>query len=210
MNGGCARQFRGASAPRADDPLEFGSEPYRATRGRLNRKISSPIGRLDYARVKIVDDLVEPFSVGGASLLSSIEKGEAEQLALLRQNHEITLQTLVQNVRFLQWKHAQESTNALLKSRASAYERYKNYLRLLGQTPDGTNAPDNLALNRSEITEATFDDLYTTLVSAYDLPVPTQTLGKLQLAQGSSPSSSSAGAPARSRHGSPRIGRSPS
>jgi hypothetical protein len=59
----------------------------------------------------------------GASLLSSIEKGEAEQLALLRQNHEIAPQTLVQNVRFLQWKHAQESTNALLKSRASAYER---------------------------------------------------------------------------------------
>src|SRR4029077_10624524 len=34
--------------------------PYRAIRGRLARKISSPIGRLDYARVRIVDDLVEP------------------------------------------------------------------------------------------------------------------------------------------------------
>jgi molybdopterin molybdotransferase len=45
--------------------------PYRAIRGRLNRKISSPIGRLDYARVRIVDGLVEPLSIGGASLLSS-------------------------------------------------------------------------------------------------------------------------------------------
>ena len=50
--------------------------PYRATRGRLNRKISSPIGRLDYARVKIVGDLVEPLAVGGASLLSSTTRAD--------------------------------------------------------------------------------------------------------------------------------------
>ena len=66
---------------------------------------------------------------------------------------------MMQNVRFLQWKHAQETTNALLKSRASAYERYTNYLRLLGQTaPDADNAPENLTLDRSELTEANFDD----------------------------------------------------
>jgi molybdopterin molybdotransferase len=50
--------------------------PYRAIRGKLNRKISSPIGRLDYARVRIVDDLVEPLSVGGASLLSSTTRAD--------------------------------------------------------------------------------------------------------------------------------------
>lgn len=50
--------------------------PYRATRGRLDRKISSPIGRLDYARVRIVDGLVEPLSVGGASLLSSTTRAD--------------------------------------------------------------------------------------------------------------------------------------
>ena len=83
---------------------------------------------------------------------------------------------MVQNVRFLQWKHAQEATNALLKTRASALERYTYYLRLLGQTPDGTNAPDNLSLDRRELTEANFDDTYATLVGEYDLPVPTQTL----------------------------------
>jgi hypothetical protein len=126
----------------------------------------------------------------GTSLLSAIEKGESERLTLLRQTHEIALQTLTQNVRFLQWKHAEEATNALLKSRANAYERYNNYLRLLGKSPDGTNAPENLALNRAPITEATFDDLYATLVTAYDLPVPTLTLGNLQLDQGSSPASS--------------------
>jgi len=50
--------------------------PYRAIRGRLNRKISSPIGRLDYARVKIMDGLVEPLSIGGASLLSSTTRAD--------------------------------------------------------------------------------------------------------------------------------------
>jgi molybdopterin molybdotransferase len=50
--------------------------PYRAISGKLNRKISSPIGRLDYARVKIVDGLVEPLAVAGASLLSSTTRAD--------------------------------------------------------------------------------------------------------------------------------------
>jgi molybdopterin molybdotransferase len=50
--------------------------PYRSIRARLNRKITSPIGRLDYARVKVVDGTVEPLSVGGASLLSSTTRAD--------------------------------------------------------------------------------------------------------------------------------------
>jgi len=50
--------------------------PYRAVCGRLNRKISSPIGRLDYARVRIVDGLVEPLAVTGASVLSSTTRAD--------------------------------------------------------------------------------------------------------------------------------------
>jgi molybdopterin molybdotransferase len=50
--------------------------PYRAIRGTLNRKISSPIGRLDYARVKIVDGLVEPLTITGASILSSTTRAD--------------------------------------------------------------------------------------------------------------------------------------
>ncbi len=50
--------------------------PYRATHGTLRRKISSPIGRLDYARVKIAEGLVEPLAVGGASLLSSTTRAD--------------------------------------------------------------------------------------------------------------------------------------
>jgi len=50
--------------------------PYRTMRGRLSRKISSPIGRLDYARVKIADGVVEPLAVAGASLLSSTARAD--------------------------------------------------------------------------------------------------------------------------------------
>jgi molybdopterin molybdotransferase len=50
--------------------------PYRAIRGTLMRKISSPIGRLDYARVRIVEGMVEPLAIGGASLLSSTTRAD--------------------------------------------------------------------------------------------------------------------------------------
>jgi molybdopterin molybdotransferase len=50
--------------------------PYRRLRGRLTRKISSPIGRLDYARVQVADGGVEPLAVGGASMLSSTTRAD--------------------------------------------------------------------------------------------------------------------------------------
>lgn len=50
--------------------------PYRSVRGTLTRKISSPIGRLDYARVRVEGDRVEPIAVSGASLLSSTTRAD--------------------------------------------------------------------------------------------------------------------------------------
>jgi molybdopterin molybdotransferase len=50
--------------------------PYRSMQGTLDRKISSPIGRLDYARVKVTGGMVEPLSVGGASILSSTTRAD--------------------------------------------------------------------------------------------------------------------------------------
>jgi hypothetical protein len=128
----------------------------------------------------------------GNALLASIEKGDAEQLALLRQGHEIQFQQMVQNVRFLQWQDAQETTNALLKTRAITLERYNYYLRLLGVTRDQNTVPDDFSnLDRRELTEENFDDAYNALVAQYDLPVATQNYGQLQLAQASSPSDQS-------------------
>src|SRR6185312_8295246 len=62
---------------------------------------------------------------------------------------------------------------------------------LLGQTPDANAVPATLNPDRSRITEETFDDLYSKLLEKYNLTVPTRQQGPLQLAQGSSPSSSS-------------------
>ncbi len=126
----------------------------------------------------------------GAGLLAALEKGDAEHLAQLRQGHEV-LQQMTQNVRFLQWKHAEESTNALLASRATALERHNYYLRLLGQTPDSSAVPPTLTADRTELTEANWSDTYNALVGEYTVPVPTQAYSKLQLAQGSSPSQTS-------------------
>jgi len=50
--------------------------PYRSLRATLDRKISSQIGRLDYARVRIVDGRVEPLAIGGASVLSSTTRAD--------------------------------------------------------------------------------------------------------------------------------------
>ena len=50
--------------------------PYRCVQGTLTRKISSPIGRLDYARVRITDGVVDPLSVAGASVLSSTTRAD--------------------------------------------------------------------------------------------------------------------------------------
>ena len=57
--------------------------PYRAVRGTLTRKISSPIGRVDYARVRFAPSTtlgaggrVEPLSVAGASVLSSTTRAD--------------------------------------------------------------------------------------------------------------------------------------
>jgi len=71
----CGYDFFAGRAIRAlgGRPKEW---PYRSVRGRLSRKLSSPIGRLDYARVKMADGLVEPLSVGGASLLTSTTRAD--------------------------------------------------------------------------------------------------------------------------------------
>lgn len=127
----------------------------------------------------------------GASLLSAIEKGDGERIALLRQGHEIKIQQMAQEVRFLQWKQAQESTEALLRSRASALERYHYYQRLLGLTPDSNTAADTLPLDRRELTEENFDEAYSLMVGQYEKAVAIQAYPRLRLAGDTSPAGQS-------------------
>jgi molybdopterin molybdotransferase len=71
----CAYDFFAGRAIRALGGRTKGW-PYRAVRGILTRKISSPVGRLDYARVKIKEGMVEPIAIAGASLLSSTTRAD--------------------------------------------------------------------------------------------------------------------------------------
>lgn len=50
--------------------------PYPTRRLPLSRKLVSQIGRTDYARVKIVDDQVQPLAISGASMLSSTTQAD--------------------------------------------------------------------------------------------------------------------------------------
>jgi hypothetical protein len=179
--------------PLFDPPLDPGMLVKAAAAGidigSIVSGLNQPIGptRSLFLIQKTLEIVSEVRSLGNA-LLAALEKGDAEQLALLRQGHEIQLQQLTQNSRFLQWKHAQETTNGLLKTRDSALERYTYYLRLLGQTPDSDTVPATLGLNRVELTEDNFDDTYSALVQSYNQTVALQAYPGLKLAQASSPS----------------------
>jgi molybdopterin molybdotransferase len=50
--------------------------PYPAVERPLRHKLASAIGRVDYARVRIVADSVEPLSTSGASILSSTTRAD--------------------------------------------------------------------------------------------------------------------------------------
>ena len=50
--------------------------PHRTRRCIVARKIVSAIGRVDYCRVRIVDDRVEPIALSGASILSSTTRAD--------------------------------------------------------------------------------------------------------------------------------------
>ncbi len=50
--------------------------PYRRSRRRLRRKLTSVIGRVDYARVLTIEDEIEPLAISGASMLSSVTRAD--------------------------------------------------------------------------------------------------------------------------------------
>lgn len=134
---------------------------------------------------KVLELCGEVRGLGGA-LLAAIEKGEGEKLALLRQSHEVQIQTMAQEVRFLQWKSAQEATKSLLTSRKAALERLHYYQRLLGLSAD-PNAPDTLTLDQSELTEENFDEAFDKLVGKYGKELASISYPQRKLADADSP-----------------------
>nr|MBA2480964.1 molybdopterin molybdotransferase MoeA [Planctomycetota bacterium] len=71
----CAYDFFAGPAIRALGGLPR-AWPYRTVVLPLARKIASESGRVDYARVRVVDGRVEPLMVSGASILSSTTRAD--------------------------------------------------------------------------------------------------------------------------------------
>ena len=103
----------------------------------------------------------------GAALLSALEKKDAEHISLLRQQHELNISKLVKDVKFLQWKESEAATEALLKSRSIAFERYRHYKRILGSKESDLDKLKTIELARKELTEENFDSVYAEFIGAY-------------------------------------------
>lgn len=156
--------------------------------GSIVNGLNQPIGPLRcVALIQKALELSGEVRALGNALLSAIEKGEAEHLGLIRQRHEIRMQQLTQDVRFLQWKAAEQATQSLLTVRASALERFRYYARVLGLPPD-SNAPSTLPLDRRRLTEENFDEAYGALVEQYERAIAMQPYPQMIHAGSSSPS----------------------
>jgi Tc toxin complex TcA C-terminal TcB-binding domain len=123
----------------------------------------------------------------GASLLQALEKRDGEAFTLLRHQHEMAIQELVQDVRYLQWKEAEASTDALLRSRATTFDRYRHHMLLLGRPEQEIEAFAEVQVQRTKITEENFDERYEELVGAFAGDVTVVPDGPYTLAEDSSP-----------------------
>lgn len=144
--------------------------------GNIINGLNQPVGpvRSLYLIQKALELCSEVRNLGN-TLLSTLEKGEAEKLSLLRQRHETQIQEMAQHVRFLQLKATQEATNSLLTSRRTALQRLNYYKRLLGLQTD-PNIPDTLTPDRRELNEENFDEAFSVLVGQYDRALTLQNL----------------------------------
>lgn len=104
----------------------------------------------------------------GNALLSALEKKDAEGLSLLRQGHEIKILQLVEDIKYLQWKEAEAATEALLKTRETTYQRYRHYQFILGKNDaDLAKIKDLGTIEKKELNQDNFDEVYAELVSKY-------------------------------------------
>jgi Tc toxin complex TcA C-terminal TcB-binding domain len=130
----------------------------------LNQPISTVRGPL--LLQKALEICAEVKSLG-AALLSALEKKDAESLSQLRQQHELNISKLIQDVKFLQWKESEAATEALLRSRATAFERYRHYKKILGASDSDIDKLKTIELARTELNEDVFDTVYAQFIGQY-------------------------------------------
>jgi hypothetical protein len=120
----------------------------------------------------------------GNSLLSALEKKDAEELALLRQGHEIKILQLVEDVKYLQWKETESAIEALLKTREITYQRYKHYQLLFGKNDEKLREIKEISLEKKELNKDNFDEVYNELVGKYGNPINLEEYRKEQTGGG--------------------------
>jgi hypothetical protein len=123
----------------------------------------------------------------GAALLAAMEKRDAEELAGLRQAHEVGMARLTRDVRFLSWKEAEDNTEALLRSRAMAFARYRHFQLLLGRPESEVDKHRDVGLSRLPVTEATFPEVHQQLVGRYTGAIPQENRPAPRLARDGDP-----------------------
>lgn len=115
----------------------------------------------------------------GNSLLSALEKQDGESMALLRQKYEIQMMEMNLDVRLLQWKEAESNTDALLKSRESAFLKYSYYQRLLGKSEEAYADSESIEIQRQNLLEgetiedreSAFNSIYKEMIGNYSSSV---------------------------------------
>ncbi|MFZ2898277.1 MAG: hypothetical protein WA004_06645 [Saprospiraceae bacterium] len=117
-------------------------------------------------------ELAKEVKTLGKDLLEIIEKRDREKLALLKTGHEIRIRQLLQEVRFLEWKKEEENTETLLRSRSVEYESYRYYQLQLGKKEQDLKVPKELSIERKEISEENFEELYEELIGQYAQDFP--------------------------------------
>jgi hypothetical protein len=115
---------------------------------------------------KALEACMEVKALGGA-LTSALEKKDAEKMAQLRQGYEINVLELAADVKYLQWKDAEAATEALLKTRATTFQRFRHYQMLLGKKDQDLADVKSLTLERKELTSDNFDEVYGEMVTKY-------------------------------------------
>lgn len=89
----------------------------------------------------------------GASVLSAIEKEDNEALSLLRSRHERAALAQAETIRYGQWQESIKNREGLLKTLASAIERYRYFERQLGAEDQDVKIPELDAIDRAALTK---------------------------------------------------------
>jgi hypothetical protein len=91
----------------------------------------------------------------GSQLLSAIEKKDAERLGVLRSRHELSVLKLVEVVKYAQWQEAVKSREGIEVNLVNAFQRYRQYDRLLGTDDANIKQPKFEKLQHAPFDEQT-------------------------------------------------------